>query len=112
MSLSAAVIRELVNANLSGEELVAAAERFEDAEQSTRSGAAIRQARYRERGGGTIPEELQQAVFDRDGRACLKCDADSNRCCDHIHPVSKGGETTFDNMQTLCMPCDARRGNE
>jgi 5-methylcytosine-specific restriction endonuclease McrA len=30
---------------------------------------------------------------------------------DHIHPWSKGGETTLDNLQTLCERCNLGKGN-
>ena len=30
---------------------------------------------------------------------------------DHIIPVSKGGETTVDNLWTLCMPCNRKKSN-
>ena len=29
---------------------------------------------------------------------------------DAIHPYSLGGEDTFDNLQTLCRPCNSRKG--
>ena len=74
-----------------------------------RSAAAVRQANYRERGGGKIPEELRASVFDRDGWACLDCGAEDNLCCDHVIPVSKGGETQFENLQTLCRPCNSKK---
>jgi hypothetical protein len=49
MSLSAAVVAELVAAGLSGEALVSACARIEAAGKPARSSAAERQARYRER---------------------------------------------------------------
>jgi 5-methylcytosine-specific restriction endonuclease McrA len=30
---------------------------------------------------------------------------------DHIVPYSKGGTTTFDNLQMLCAPCNLKKGN-
>lgn len=29
---------------------------------------------------------------------------------DHIHPYSLGGEDTLGNLQTLCRPCNSRKG--
>lgn len=30
--------------------------------------------------------------------------------CDHIIPVAMGGETTMDNLQTLCRTCNRKKG--
>lgn len=30
---------------------------------------------------------------------------------DHRHPFSKGGLTTWDNLQLLCLRCNARKSN-
>ncbi|GGF38398.1 hypothetical protein GCM10011321_31650 [Youhaiella tibetensis] len=49
MTLSAAIVRELVAAGLAGRDLVAACERIEAADAPGRSPAAVRQARYRAR---------------------------------------------------------------
>ena len=31
---------------------------------------------------------------------------------DHIRPYSKGGESTQDNLQTLCRKCNGKKGNK
>ena len=31
---------------------------------------------------------------------------------DHIHPKSKGGENSLDNMQTMCSSCNSEKGNK
>lgn len=77
--------------------------------QGSQSSAAIRQARYRSRGGGAIPYDLRMQVFERDGFACLECGSEEDLSCDHAVPVSKGGETTLENLQTLCRPCNSRK---
>lgn len=79
------------------------------APQKERSSGAERQARYRARGGGTIPQDLRLAVFRRDDFACKKCGATDNLCCDHVKPVCRGGETTLENLSTLCKACNARK---
>ena len=31
---------------------------------------------------------------------------------DHIHPESKGGATTYENIQLLCRECNRRKGSK
>jgi len=57
-----------------------------------------------------IPQALRQAVYERDGYACLHCGTTESLTLDHIHPYSKGGEDTYENLQTLCRSCNSRKG--
>lgn len=57
-----------------------------------------------------IPDDLRQAVYARDGHACLHCGTGETLSLDHIHPFSLGGTDTFDNLQTLCRSCNSRKG--
>lgn len=57
-----------------------------------------------------IPSALRRAVYERDGYACLHCGATDRLSLDHIHPWSRGGEDTLENLQTLCRPCNSRKG--
>lgn len=57
-----------------------------------------------------IPHELRMAVYERDGHACVFCGATEPLSLDHVWPWSLGGEDTFENFQTLCIPCNARKG--
>ena len=77
--------------------------------EARRASEAARTARYRERGGGNIPSDLRQAVFERDGFACVYCGSDEYLQCDHDIPVSKGGETTLENLATACRVCNAKK---
>ncbi len=70
---------------------------------------AARSARYRDRGGGKIPGDLRQAVFERDEFACVYCGSEAHLQCDHAIPVSKGGETTIENLVTACRTCNSRK---
>lgn len=105
MILTAAIIRLLAEKGLSASDIADVAE----AAEPVRSSHAERQARYSAHGSGKIPEDLRMAVFERDGWVCLDCGADDNLCCDPVIPVSRGGETSFENLQTLCIPCHRRK---
>lgn len=61
-----------------------------------------------------VPIRLRLAVFDRDGYRCLypSCNSASNKLhADHILPVSLGGITVMDNLQTLCDVHNLTKGN-
>ncbi len=57
-----------------------------------------------------IPESLKWEVFERDNFTCKHCGTRRFLSVDHIIPKSKGGKTTLDNCQTLCKPCNSRKG--
>ena len=54
--------------------------------------------------------------FTRDNFTCVKCGAKpadlSELHMDHIVPISKGGLTIWDNLQTLCAECNLKKGNK
>lgn len=60
--------------------------------------------------------KLRQQILERDGYTCKKCGANLHDEphllleVDHIIPVSKGGLTTWDNLQTLCWKCNRSKG--
>jgi 5-methylcytosine-specific restriction endonuclease McrA len=52
-------------------------------------------------------------IFERDKYLCYKCGKQLTRfsaTLDHIQPVSKGGDNSFDNLVTACLHCNSRRG--
>lgn len=57
-----------------------------------------------------IPPELREQVFARDGYRCLACGVSDRLSADHVTPEVLGGETVLDNLQTLCKPCNSRKG--
>lgn len=57
-----------------------------------------------------IPRRLSKLVFERDAYRCKHCGGHIDLSCDHIIPESKGGPTTFANLQTLCRPCNSAKG--
>lgn len=57
-----------------------------------------------------ISKKLRKQVHERDGHKCLTCGTGLDLTCDHIHPESKGGLTTLENLQTLCRSCNSKKG--
>ena len=73
---------------------------------------SIRKYQYRSRclrRNGTL-----QALLLRDGNNCLCCGVsfgETKPTIDHIIPMSRGGTDDLENLQMLCAPCNARKGN-
>lgn len=59
-----------------------------------------------------IRATLRWEVFKRDGFRCLHCGTQDKLTADHIVAESKGGPTTLENLQTLCAPCNSRKGTK
>jgi len=57
-----------------------------------------------------IPREIRLAVYARDGYACVFCGATEPLSLDHIWPWSLGGSDEPENLQTLCIPCNSKKG--
>ena len=60
-----------------------------------------------------IPLNLRKRIIERDGYYCVYCDEDLNNAeihIDHVMPESKGGTTTYDNLQVTCRKCNLAKG--
>lgn len=57
-----------------------------------------------------IPQWLRDAVFERDEFRCVLCSTTEDLTLDHIHPWSKGGPDTEENLRVLCRPCNSSKG--
>ena len=47
-------------------------------------------------------------AYERDGGCCRRCGfpvSPLTYICDHVVPLSEGGTSDLDNLQTLCRPC-------
>jgi hypothetical protein len=59
-----------------------------------------------------ISSALRARTFMRDSFKCKKCGSSDDLTVDHIHPESKGGKATDDNLQTLCRSCNSKKGTK
>lgn len=64
---------------------------------------------------GKMTKKLRFKVLKRDNYKCVICGATSKTTTlevDHIIPISKGGFTEMENLQTLCFNCNRGKFNE
>jgi hypothetical protein len=66
--------------------------------------------RFRPPNRPAIPAALRAAVFARDGHRCLWCDTAERLTLDHVEPYKLDGPDTLENLQTLCLSCNSRKG--
>jgi hypothetical protein len=59
-----------------------------------------------------IHHKIREEVFIRDGHKCIACGSQRNLSVDHIYPESLGGTLELSNLQTLCKPCNSRKGKK
>lgn len=60
----------------------------------------------------SIPREVVDAVYKRDGGRCVYCGSVDNLHLDHIIPFSRGGATNVENLQLLCQKCNLEKSNK
>ncbi|MDE7163840.1 MAG: HNH endonuclease [Clostridiales bacterium] len=63
---------------------------------------------------GKVSNKMRFSIYERDGYRCCKCGISERYAdleIDHIIPISKGGKSTYDNLQTLCHRCNVEKGN-
>ena len=57
--------------------------------------------------------EVRTLLYKSYGRKCRYCNTIllvNNMACDHVHPLSLGGNSTPANLQMICMRCNTRKG--
>ena len=62
-----------------------------------------------------IPPKLRHQILIRDGYRCRECGKSIDETSleiDHIHPLSKGGPTTEDNLWVLCRDCNQSKKDD
>lgn len=69
--------------------------------------AALNPNRYKKK---KIGQSTRMKVYERDGFKCVTCGTQQNLTLDHIKPEVLGGESTIENLQTMCKSCNSRKG--
>lgn len=54
---------------------------------------------------GYVSSKIRKAVLQRDHHQCLACGSQDNLTVAHITPISQGGNSEIENLQTLCISC-------
>ena len=60
----------------------------------------------------TETRKRRTEVFERDGYKCVTCGTSDHLTLDHRIPRSRGGTNELENLQTMCFPCNNRKGNK
>jgi len=61
------------------------------------------------------PRFSKYNVHLRDMFVCQYCNSKFSQkelTLDHVHPISKGGLTSWENIVSACNPCNSRKGNK
>lgn len=64
---------------------------------------------------GNVSLKMRTIVFRRDSYRCKCCKRtrdEVNLEVDHIKPISKGGKSELNNLQTLCVDCNQNKGDK
>ncbi len=70
--------------------------------------------RCRDHAVDPCPSLTNTALFARDGHICLYCGGHFSRgelTRDHVQPISRQGQDTWENVVTACLPCNLRKSN-
>jgi hypothetical protein len=52
----------------------------------------------------------RKLVLKRDGHKCVYCGSSKSLTIDHVVPISKGGESSWDNTVASCWKCNNAKG--
>ena len=64
---------------------------------------------------GKVSNKMRFSIYERDRHRCRYCGVSERYATleiDHIIPISKGGKSTYENLQTLCRKCNYNKGNK
>ena len=55
--------------------------------------------------------KIKKFVLERDSNRCIYCGASKEQMeCDHVVPLSKGGDNSISNLASCCPDCNRRKG--
>ncbi len=91
---------------------------FANSEEITALNRDEQEKTFKDKRTGRDPSlRLRFRVMQRDNFSCKQCGASPAKDLsvelhlDHVVPWSKGGETTYENLQTLCSKCNYGKSN-
>tara|TARA_B100001123_G_scaffold192735_1_gene219801 strand:- start:327 stop:725 length:399 start_codon:yes stop_codon:yes gene_type:complete len=78
-----------------------------------KSGSEVfgKKAEYELRKRKPISQNVKDKVWNRDGGRCVECGSKEKLEFDHIIPLSKGGASTYRNIQLLCEHCNRSKSD-
>lgn len=106
----------IVGKCVNGNRVISSDDIIEVEEIETNNTAEIKE-KFKHKTGRNPSMKLRFEILKRDNFKCSACGASPatdptvQLHIDHIMPWSKGGETTKDNLQTLCSTCNFGKGN-
>ena len=59
-----------------------------------------------------VSKKIRLSILNRDHYRCKYCGSTQNLEIDHIIPISKGGKSEYNNLQTLCHRCNVNKGTD
>jgi 5-methylcytosine-specific restriction endonuclease McrA len=57
----------------------------------------------------TISKASRRSIYERDNNQCVYCGSGNDLTIDHKIPEFRGGDHSFDNLQTCCRKCNAAK---
>lgn len=58
-----------------------------------------------------LSDKLRREVYQRDGWKCVRCGSADRLTVDHRWPHSRGGNTSLENLETLCNTCNLAKND-
>jgi len=69
------------------------------------------ESNYTDRRRRRATTEEMAEVFRRWGHKCDECGTEYNLTVDHIIPLAKGGDWDINNLRSLCVSCNSKKGD-